>query len=221
MTTPEKHRIFIAAPHPVFRHGLAQIINAAGDLVVCGEAPQVPTALAATRAELILLDIDAEPSRAREIVKSTRRDWPKVQLLVTSAGDDAHAVLGLLQAGAHGYLMKSESLNDFLLGIRRVLGGHIYINRVFGEELIASLAGRGQVPEDARLQRLTSREREVFSLIGVGHDTRQVAAELHLSTKTVETHRLHIREKLGLKNAAELVHFAATVAPGLSARAKR
>jgi DNA-binding NarL/FixJ family response regulator len=215
MSGPRKYRVFIVGNHPVCRHGMAQIVNAEPDLVVCGEA--AVSAAAATgaqqaAADLLLVDFIRTDSAGRPLLQQAREEVPTLGILVVSSEPDAEYALTLLQAGARGYLLKTEGLSDFLTAIRKVLAGEVYLNRSFGDRLISQLA-RGQ--KEARtggtsLERLTAREREVLRLFGSGLSNKQVAAKLHLSPKTVETHRLHIKEKLGVESTAELLHFAVT-----------
>jgi DNA-binding NarL/FixJ family response regulator len=207
-----KKRIFIIDDHPVCRHGMAQVINSETDLVVCGEtgsAAQAASGLGRAHADLVLLDVSDRGLGGLELIRQLRADEPTLPILVVSGRDDSRHVLRMLRAGARGYVMKSEGLHDFIGAIRKVLGGQLYLHATFGEQLISSLARSEEPPAEAPpLDRLTPRELEVLRLIRRRLDSREIAEELHLSPKTVETHRLHIKEKLGFASMAELVRFA-------------
>jgi DNA-binding NarL/FixJ family response regulator len=211
MSDPRKHRIFVVGEHPVCRHGMAQVINSAEDLVVCGDAAtvaQAAAALTASRADLLLLDLPGGDGAAVAAIRHLRAEQPKLFILLSGIESDSHHVLALLRAGAHGYLRKSEGLSDFLTAVRKVLDGQIYLHPDFGSQLVSSLARGGEMPPVASVERLTAREREVLRLLGAGHDSREIARQLQLSPKTVEAHRQRIREKLGFASTIQLVRFA-------------
>ncbi len=206
-----KKRIFIIDDHPVCRHGMAQVINGESDLVVCGEtgsAAQAFAGLRAAKTDLVLLDVSEPGPGGPELIRQLLAEGSGAPILVVSGRDDSPHVLRMLRAGAQGYVMKSEGLHEFIAAIRKVLGGQLYLNAAFGEQLISQFAHGEAPPGRTSLERLTSREVEVLRLIGSGRDSRQVAEALHLSPKTIDTHRLHIKEKLGFGSTAELVHFA-------------
>lgn len=211
MSDPAKQRIFVVGEHPVCRHGMAQVINSADDLVVCGDAAtvaQATAALASARADLLLLDLPSGDGEAIEAIRRLRADQPKLFILLSGSESDSHHVLALLRAGAHGYLRKTEGLSDFLSAIRKVLAGQIYLHPDFGSQLVSSLARGGEMPARSSIERLTAREREVLRLLGAGHDSREIARQLELSPKTIEAHRQRIREKLGFASTIQLVRFA-------------
>jgi DNA-binding NarL/FixJ family response regulator len=206
-----KRRVFLACEHPVSRHGMAQLINSEHDLVVCGEIgspAEAASAARAARADLVLLDLSGESGGEPELIRRLRGEQPDLIFLVISVAAESRHILEVLRAGAQGYVLKTEGLNEFLGAIRKVLGGEIYLNPVFGEQLISTLAGQREPAAGSPIDRLTEREREVLVYIGSGRSNRQIAQEMHLSPKTIETHRLHIKEKLGFKTSAELLRFA-------------
>ena len=208
-----RQRVFIIDEHPVCRHGMAQLINSEPDLIVCGEAENAQQALAAlrtTRAELILLDVSPQNPAALDLIRQIRVAHSHTALLAISSSDESLFALRTLRSGAKGYLMKREGLHQFVAAIRKVLSGQIYVNPTFGEQLIAQIA-QGETPTPAApVERLTERELEVLRLLGSGQGTKQIAETLRVSHKTVESHRLHIKEKLGIGSAPELVRFAAS-----------
>ncbi len=211
LTPSEKRNVLIVVDHPVFRHGIASLINAEADLHVCGEAATSPLALDAMRRlkpDVALLDISLPGTNGVELIKLMKAEQPKLPLLVLSMHDESLYALRSLRAGALGYVMKAEALNHVLTALRKVLKGEVYVSEKFSERLIfkaiQSIDGGLGSPVD----KLSDRELEVLELLGRGFGTREIANELHLSVKTIETHRAHIKEKLGFKDAGEMVRFS-------------
>lgn len=206
-----KRRVFLIDDHPVCRHGLSQLINSERDMVVCGEAESTRQALPVLRstgAEAALVDISTQGADGIAAVKTLHGEHPAVPILVVSAQDESVYALRALRAGAQGYITKHQGLNEFLSAVRKVLNGQIYLNPAFGEQLIAQLARGDEGTARGPLDRLTDRELEVLQRVGGGKGTKEIAEDLGVSHKTVESHRLHIKEKLGLKNASEMVRYA-------------
>jgi len=204
-------RILIVDDHPVFRRGIAALIGEESDLVVCGEAENAPTALEAMRQlkpDLALLDISMPGTNGIELIKLMLAEQPKLHLLILSMHDESLYALRALRAGAKGYVMKAEAMTHVVAAVRKALTGAVYVSPRFSERLvfkaIQSLEGGMGSPVD----KLSDRELEVLQLLGKGFGTREIANELHLSVKTIETHRAHIKEKLGFKDAGEMVRFA-------------
>ncbi len=204
-------RVLIVDDHPVFRRGIAALIGEAGDLVVCGEAENAPSALEAMRRlkpDLALLDISMPGNDGIELVKLMLAEQPRLRILILSMHDESLYALRALRAGASGYVMKAEAMTHVIAAVRKVLSGETYVSQRFSERLvfkaIQSLEGGMGSPVD----KLSDRELEVLQLLGKGFGTREIANELHLSVKTIETHRAHIKEKLGFKDAGEMVRFA-------------
>ncbi|MDX2082068.1 MAG: response regulator transcription factor [Terrimicrobiaceae bacterium] len=207
----EKRKVLIVDDHPVFRHGISSLINAEPDLTVCGEAGTSPTALDAMRnlqPDVALLDISLPGTNGIELIKLMKAEQPRLPILMLSMHDESLYALRALRAGALGYVMKAEALNHVISALRKVLKGEIYVSERFSERLIfkaiQSIDGGMGSPVD----KLSDRELEVLQLLGRGFGTREIAEELHLSIKTIETHRAHIKEKLGFKDAGEMVRFA-------------
>jgi DNA-binding NarL/FixJ family response regulator len=206
-----RHRVLIIDDHPLLRRGMAALLSDETDLHVCGEAENAKDALRAMR-ELIpsvaLVDINLPGANGLELIKLMLAEQPKLRILVVSMHDETLYALRSLRAGAKGYLMKAEALDQIVTAVRRVAEGDVYVTPRFSERLvfkaIQSLEGGMGSPVD----RLSDRELEVLRLLGKGLGTRDIAHTLHLSVKTIETHRAHIKEKLGFKEAAEMVRFA-------------
>jgi len=210
-TNVAQKRVLIVDDHPVFRRGMAAMISEQPDLGVCGEAENAPSALDAMRRlkpDLALLDISMPGTNGIELVKLMLAEQPRLHILILSMHDESLYALRALRAGAKGYVMKAEAMTHVIAAIRKVLGGEIYVSPRFSERLvfkaIQSLEGGMGSPVD----KLSDRELEVLQLLGKGFGTREIANELHLSVKTIETHRAHIKEKLGFKDASEMVRFA-------------
>ena len=205
-----KTRIFIVDDHPIFRQGLAKLIREETDLDVCGEAGSAVQALDALRrveADAAVVDISLPGANGIELVKHLRTEHPRMPILVISAHDERIYALRALRAGAAGYLMKQEGENMLIPALRRVLMGKVWVSPAYGEQLIYKVA-RGAEEGGSPLDALSDRELEILRLIGEGKSSHQIADSLHLSVKTVESHRLHVKEKLDLKTSPELVRFA-------------
>jgi DNA-binding NarL/FixJ family response regulator len=209
--TETRRKVLIVDDHPVFRNGISALIGGESDLWVCGEAESAPAALAAMRElrpDVAVLDISLQGTNGIELIKLMLAENPRLPLLMVSMHDESLYALRALRAGARGYVMKAEATRDMLTALRKVLTGEIYVSSFFGERLIfkaiQSLDGGMGSPVD----KLSDRELEVLQFLGKGFGTREVADELHLSIKTIETHRAHIKEKLGFKDAGEMVRFA-------------
>lgn len=210
---PEGDRkcILIVDDHPIFRHGIAALIGAERDFKICGEAANAEAALTAMREfkpDVALLDLSLNGSDGIELIKLMKAEHPGMPVLILSMHDESLYALRALRAGAQGYVMKSEAAKLVVTALRKVLSGDIYVSPRFRERLIfkaiQSLEGGMGTPVD----KLSDRELEVLQLLGKGRSTREVAEELHLSIKTIETHRAHIKEKLGFKDPTEMVRFA-------------
>ncbi len=216
----DKKRLLLVDDHPILRHGLASALNGQVHLCVCGEANDSAEALsmvARLEPDLTLVDLSLRGGDGIELLKDLRVRHPKMPTLVLSMHDEALYAERALRAGARGYVMKQEKFDRLLLAISRVLAGMIYVSDQVAAHAVQRMAGGGSglaVPEsappstDAYVERLTDRELQVFRLIGRGLGTRLIADNLHLSRKTIESHREHIKSKLGLRDGSELVQRA-------------
>jgi DNA-binding NarL/FixJ family response regulator len=205
-----KRTILLVDDHPIVRQGLALLINREPDLAVCGDAEEASSAL--TRIEelkpdLIVVDISLNGPDGLDLLKNIRSRDSSLPVLILSMLDESLYAERALRAGANGYIMKQEATERVLVAIRRILDGEIYVSERMADRMLHRFVG-GQVGERSPIADLTDRELEVFRLIGEGHGTRQIAEELHISVKTVESYQAHIKEKLSLKNARELVQRA-------------
>jgi DNA-binding NarL/FixJ family response regulator len=218
----DKARIFLVDDHPLVRHGLGQLINQQPDLVVCGEAEDAPTALSAIGTILpdaVILDLSLDKDLGGvELLKDIKSRYSKVVVLILSMHDEAVFAERVLKAGAHGYVMKEEAMETVLAALRRVLKGEIWVSPRMTRRMLAGVIGGKSQNDRLPLDRLTDREMEVLQLIGRGIGTSQIAEKLHLSVKTIETHRAHIKDKLNLPDAAALNEFAIQWAQSQSRR---
>ena len=206
-----KKRVFLVDDHPIVRQGLTLFINREPDLMVCGEAEDMHGALQAfesAKPNIMILDISLNGPDGLELLKNLRMNHPGMPVLILSMHHESIYAERALRAGANGYVMKQEASEKVLVALRRILSGEIYVSDRIANNMLqhyvrgANLAGNSSVAE------LSDRELEVFRLIGEGHGTRAIAEALHLSVKTVESYQAHIKEKLSLRSARELVQHA-------------
>ena len=207
--SPKPRRIVVVDDHPLFRKGLEQLISSHSGFVVCAEAASAAAAMEVIRSampDLAIIDLSLPGANGIELIKNVRAEFPKLPVLVLSMHDESLYAVRALRAGANGYIMKQEALENVITAIGEVLAGRPYLSRDMSAKLITSVAGGGK--EEAPTDRLSDRELEILELIGKGRDVREIAKALHISTKTVETHRAHIKEKLNLPNARQVARFA-------------
>jgi DNA-binding NarL/FixJ family response regulator len=204
-------RILIVDDHPLLRQGITQLINEEKDMHVVGEADDPNRALGAIAAcnpDVVILDLSLKGTSGIELLKNIKVRYPRLLVLILSMHDESVYAQRALRAGAAGYIMKQEATERVLVALRRVLAGEVYLSDDLGARLLNRLVGGKSSLNGSPIEELSDRELEIFGLIGQGHGTRPIAEKLHLSVKTVESHRAHIKEKLNLKNATELVHHA-------------
>ena len=208
--TEKPKRIVIVDDHPLFRKGLEQLINSSDDSFrICGEAGDAAegmTVIRQLKPDLAIVDLSLPGANGIELIKNIRAEFAKMPVLILSMHDESLYALRALRAGAQGYVMKQEALENVVVAIREVLAGKPYLSQEMSSKLITNFAsGNSQAnPTD----KLSDRELEILELIGKGRDVREIAKALHISAKTVETHRAHIKEKLSLKNARQVTRFA-------------
>lgn len=206
-----KRSILLVDDHAVVRQGLALLINREADLDVCGDAEDASSALRKIdelKPDLVVVDVSLSGPDGLDLLKEIRTRTLTLPVLILSMLDELVYAERALRAGANGYIMKQEATERVLVAIRRILGGDIYVSDRMADKMLHRFVGGNQVGPSSPITLLTDRELEVFRLIGEGHATRQIAEELHISVKTVESYQAHIKEKLSLKNARELVQRA-------------
>jgi DNA-binding NarL/FixJ family response regulator len=204
-------KLYIIDDHPIMVQGLKELIENQRDLKVVGSTDDWHVALDQVKKlnpDLIILDVTLKDANGIEVLKNLKIHVPHVKILMLSMHDENLYAMRSLKAGAQGYIMKQEAVEKVLGAIRQVLAGEVYLSESMSKRTMFQLLGRGGSRSGSPLEDLSDRELEVFTLIGQGCTTRQIAEKLHLSIKTVETHRAHIKEKLNLKNSTELVQHA-------------
>jgi len=207
----DQRRILLVDDHAIVREGFAEIINSKSDLRVCGHASAAGRALEAVSRlmpDLVVVDLSLQRGSGLELIKQIKTLHPHVPMLVLSMHDEALYAERCLRAGALGYVMKQEEAETVLQAVRRVLRGDVHVSEAVRGRMLHTLVGRQSAIAQTGISRLSDREIEVFHLIGEGRTTRQIAQKLHRSLSTVETHRAHIKEKLNLRNAVELMRAA-------------
>lgn len=212
--TPEtkvKTTVFLVDDHPLVRQGLSQIINGETDLEVIGEAEDASKALhliETKKPDLVIVDISLRGNNGLELIKNIKAVLPNLPILVFSMHDECVYAQRALRAGARAYVMKQESADKILLAMRRIIDGDIYVSHRVADQVLQQLVNGKAAGNESPIDRLSDRELEVIQLIGKGLSTREIASNLNLSVKTIESHRAHIKEKLNLRNATELVQFS-------------
>jgi len=208
--TAARKRLLILDDHPMMREGLAQLINNESDLTVCGEAGTGLEAIdlvAKQKPDLVLADISLPDKSGLEVIKELQAFHPDLEVLVISMHEESLYAQRVLRAGARGYIMKQEGGKKLMEAIRRVLGGQIYVSEKMSSTLLESLSGQTGKSKSP-IGELSDREFEVLQLLGQGKGTSEIAAQLHLSVKTVDAHRANIKRKLNLQSASELMRYA-------------
>ena len=211
-TVAGKRCVFIVDDHPLVREGLTNLINRQSDLIVCGEAKDSAEAIAGIakeRPDVAIIDISLKNESGLELVKNVKSQFPLVGLIVLSMHDETLYAERALRAGARGYVMKREASKSVLTSIRRVLEGGVYLSEKIINRLVQGPGVWHQAPVTSLVERLGDRELEIFRLLGQGRTPAQIAADLKLSLKTVQTHYTRAKEKLGVSTLTEL--FCAAV----------
>jgi len=204
-------RVLIVDDHPIVRHGMTQLIDNEPGLAVCGSAATPTEALEAVKKEkpdLAVIDLSLGDDSGLELIKQLKGLRPDLKVLVISMHDEVYYADRVLRAGALGYLMKQEPAEQMIAAIRQVLSGNVYLSDPMAASLLTRMVGEKHGDGGSPVDRLTDRELQVLEYIGRGLGTRQIAERLGLSIKTIENYREHLKTKLELKNAAELVRYA-------------
>jgi DNA-binding NarL/FixJ family response regulator len=208
---PVKARIVVVDDHPIVREGLVRVLDQTADLSVCGQAENIAQALEIirqTNPSLAIVDISLGGQNGLELVKDIKARYPELPVLVHSMYDESMYAERCLRAGATGYIMKEAPPHRLLGAVRQVLRGEVHLSEPMTKQILGRISGgpggKGSSPGEL----LSDRELEVFELLGGGRSTKEIARVLHLSDKTVQTHREHIKEKLEIKDAVGLVRQA-------------
>lgn len=213
MERPEKDkiRIIVVDDHPFVRYGITQLVNAEPDLRVCCEADnyrQAITNIERMRPDFAIIDLSLKDVNGIELIKDIKTRFPSLPVLVLSMHDESHYAERAIRAGAGGYVMKMEGTETLIKAIRTILSGQVFLSSEMASKLIAKKAALPSRGETDILGCLSDRELQVFELIGKGLKTKQIADVLNLSIKTIETYQHHIKTKLNIANASELLQQA-------------
>ena len=208
---PPRQRILIADDHPMMRNGLVHLINQQPDLQVCGEAGD-PSAvfheLSRSRPDLLLADLTMPGRSGFDFLRDVLALHPGLPILVVSMHDETIYAERALRAGARGYIMKESGGDNLLAAIRSVLRGRVYLSPEQSAKILDGMSGPKTRAAGSPIGTLSDREFEIFQLVGQGKSTTEIARQLHLSPKTVDAHRGHLKRKLELKDATALVRYA-------------
>jgi DNA-binding NarL/FixJ family response regulator len=206
-----QRRILIVDDHPLFRKGIAMLLEHEQDIMISGEAETAAQAMGLIERfefELVIADISLKDTNGIELVKSIRALKPHLPVLVLSMHDESLYAERALRAGARGYLMKQAPPDQVVTAIRQVLRGERYLSSAASLLLLNSFVSGRETSGKSSVENLSDRELEIFELIGKGRGTSMIAHDLCLSIKTIEAHRTHIKTKLGLTTAPALVRAA-------------
>lgn len=206
-----KKKILLVDDHPMMREGLAQLINNESEMTVCGEAGSASEGLEKIRQlqpDLVIADITLPGKSGLELIKDVQELHPGLRVLVISMHDESFYAERVLRAGGRGYIMKQEGGKKLMEAIRTVLDGRVYVSEKLSAKILDCMTGGQPQAASSPIENLTDREFEVFQLIGRGLSTAQMAEHLHVSPKTIEVHRVHLKTKLKIDSAPELIRFA-------------
>lgn len=210
-SAPPKHAVVLVEDHPITRLGLKAMINQQSDLVVTGEADNAAQALqlvVQSRPEVAIVDISLKTTNGIELTKNLIAAVPNLAVLVVSMHDETIYAERALRAGARGYLMKQEASEKIVQAIHRVLKGEVFVSDKTRDRMLHRMARQKKDEAVFPIDTLSDREMEVFQLIGQGFGTREIAEQLKLSTKTIDSYREHLKMKLNLGSGSELVRHA-------------
>jgi DNA-binding NarL/FixJ family response regulator len=205
-----KYQLLLADDHPLFRRGVAELIASTPDFEVVAQAGSAAEALSKIREmpiDIAILDVSFHGTNGLELTKQMRAEQPDLKIVLLSMHDEQLYAIRALKSGAQGYVMKRENPEMLIDALRKVATGGIFVSQKVSDTLVYRTV-RAEHNEVSPIDLLSDRELEVLQLFGEGNTTQEIANLLHLSAKTIETHRLHIKEKLGFRTAAELIRFA-------------
>ena len=205
-----KIRVFLVDDHPIVRRGFQLLLGMERDLMVCGEADSGPAALQkilSLEPDVAIVDLSLKASSGLELIKQIRAQSLKIKVLVFTMRDEGIYAERALRAGADGYITKEEGTEKAIQAVRMLMEGKRYLSDKMADRMMDALTGNTPSGEGA-IHSLSDRELEVLELIGNGLGSREIAEKLHLSIKTIESHREHLKAKLGLSRATELVSYA-------------
>ena len=204
-------RIILADDHKIFRQGLRSLLEKETELELLGEAENGRTAVELTtelQPDVVVMDVSMPDLNGIEATRQIVSRVPGTKVIGLSIHSDRSFVEGMLKAGAKGYLLKDCDSEELIRAIRAVAAGQTYLSPAVAGSVVQDYVDQTRAKADSNPQRLTSREREVLQLLAEGLTSKEIAAKLSLSVKTVENHRHQIMERLGIRSVAELTKFA-------------
>ena len=210
--TATKTRIFLVDDHPLLRHGIAESIAVEPDMAVCGQASsaaEAMPAIAQAHPDIVIVDLSLPGRDGIELIKDLKNNHSSLLILVLSMHDESLYAERALRAGAVGYIMKSASTDTLIQAIRKAVAGEIVVGRRLVNRMLTQIASGKREDASSPLECLTNRELEIFRLLGRCRLRREIAQQLHLSVKTIESHQSNMREKLGLQSIIQLRKLAA------------
>jgi DNA-binding NarL/FixJ family response regulator len=210
-TQLKKQRLLLVDDHPVLRKGLVRLIDSKNEFVVCGEASTAADAMTLIqelKPDLVIADIGLPGTSGIELTKTIRAEFPQLPVLILSMHEEALYATRALRAGATGYIVKQDAIDNIAAALREALSGRRYLSPVIAAQLQHNGPDGQTAPTDDPVSLLTDREFEIFEMIGKGHEVREISDALGVSPKTVETHRTNIKEKLKVRNARQVARLA-------------
>jgi DNA-binding NarL/FixJ family response regulator len=202
----KRYKVLLVDDHPLVRRGVADVIAHESDLEICGEAADVAEAMLAlerVRPDVVVIDLSLRSGHGIDLIEKIKVHDPRIKTLVSSMHDETLFAERVLQAGAMGYITKQEPPEALVRAIRQVLRGELYLSPRMTSRILHRVTG-SPPQQESPIESLSNREIEVYEMIGQGLTIQQIAARLHLSPKTIETHREKIKQKLNLKSSTEL-----------------
>ena len=203
--------VFVLDDHPAVREALGATINSKLDLRLTGESGSAETALRQIERhepDIVIVDISLEDAHGLDVVEQIRKRFPDVRVIIFSMYDESVYAERAIRAGASGYVMKSEPTQSVVEAIQAVMNGEVYLSRSVSSHILSKVIRQQDYKVGTATEKLTDREMTVFQLLGEGKSVREIADQLDLSRKTIETYRRRAKEKLGFDTVAELLQYA-------------
>jgi DNA-binding NarL/FixJ family response regulator len=216
-TGSDRTRVFVIDDHPAIREALASTINSKIDMRLVGESGSAQQALRQierSTPDVVIVDISLDDAHGLDLIEDIRDRWPDVRIIVFSMYDESVYAERAIRAGASGYIMKSEPTQNVVSAVQSVGDGEVYLSRRMSSRILSKVIRQQDYQLGSATEKLTDREMTVFQKLGEGHSVRDIAAQLDLSRKTIETYRRRAKEKLGFETVAELLQYAVQWAYG-------
>ncbi len=213
----DRTTVFVVDDHPAIREALATAINSKVDMRLIGESGSAQEALEKIGRhppDVVIVDISLEDAHGLDVVEDIRSQFPDTRVIIFSMYDESVYAERAIRAGASGYVMKTEPTQSVVKAVQAVTGGDVYLSRRISSRILSKVIRQQDYKLGTATEKLTDREMTVFQLLGEGHSVRDIAEQLDLSRKTIETYRRRAKEKLGFDTVAELLQYAVQWAYG-------